>query len=235
MAVKNPQFEINVRKNTNENAPGYGKFYPKAKEKQTISLRGLTNHMASHNCIYGRDVIEGVLTKMASCIIELLSQGNPVKIDGLGTFVPTVESTKEGITKEALLEGKWNASTYVKAIHIRFRPEGAGDDDITSRRFKEQCALTTYGVEEKVDLTPDETDPKKKQYIKRITPLDDWILQQKTASGNNAPNGGGAGGTDNTGGGSSNTGGGSDNTGGGSDNGGGDDNGGDGTGGLDKD
>ena len=35
---------------------------------------------------------------MSSCITELLSQGNPVKIDGLGTFVPTVESTKEGIT-----------------------------------------------------------------------------------------------------------------------------------------
>ncbi len=82
---------------------------------------------------------------MSSCITELLSQGNPVKIDGLGTFVPTVESTKEGITRAALLEGKWNASTYVKAIHIRFRPEGTGDDDITSRRFKEQCALSTYG------------------------------------------------------------------------------------------
>jgi len=96
---------------------------------------------------------------MSSCITELLSQGNPVKIDGLGTFVPTVESTKEGISKAELLEGKWNASTYVKAIHIRIRPEGTGDDDITSRRFKEQCALSTYGVEEKIDLTPEESDP----------------------------------------------------------------------------
>ena len=178
MEVKNPQFEINVRKNTNANNPGYGKYYPKAKEKQTISLRGLTNHMAGHNCIYGRDVIEGVLTKMSSCITELLSQGNPVKIDGLGTFVPTVESTKQGITKADLLAGKWNASTYVKAIHIRFRPEGSGDDDITSRSFKEQCALSTYGVEEKIDLTPEEQDPTKKQYIKRVTPLEDWILEQ---------------------------------------------------------
>ena len=49
MAVKNPQFEINIRKNTNANNPGYGKYYPKAVEKQTISLRGLCNHMAEHN------------------------------------------------------------------------------------------------------------------------------------------------------------------------------------------
>ena len=42
------------------------------------------------------------MLKMSSCINELLSQGNPIKIDGLGTFVPTVESTKEGITRAAL-------------------------------------------------------------------------------------------------------------------------------------
>ena len=181
MAVKNPQFEINVRKNTNSNNPGYGKYYPKAKEKKTISQRGLINHMAGHNCIYGSDVIDGVIQKLKSCLVELLSQGNPVKIDGLGTFVPTVESTKDGITKADLLAGKWNASTYVKAIHIRFRPEGSGDDNITSRSFKDQCALSTYGVEEKVDLTPQEEDPKKKVFIKKVTPLEDWIVEQSAA------------------------------------------------------
>ena len=180
MAVKNPQFEINIRKNTNANNPGYGKYYPKAVEKETISLRGLCNHMAEHNSIYGRDIIQGVLMKMSSCISELLSQGNPIKIDGLGTFVPTVESTKEGITRAALLEGKWNANTYVKGVRIRFRPEGVSDDDITSRTFKDLCSLSTYGVEEKIDLTPEETDPSKKKYIKKVTPLDDWILEQQT-------------------------------------------------------
>ena len=179
MAVKNPQFEINIRKNTNANNPGYGKYYPKAVEKQTISLRGLCNHMAEHNSIYGRDIIQGVLMKMSSCISELLSQGNPIKIDGLGTFVPTVESTKEGITRAALLEGKWNANTYVKGVHIRFRPEGVSDDDITSRTFKDLCSLSTYGVEEKIDLTPEESDPSKKKFIKKVTPLEDWIAEQK--------------------------------------------------------
>ena len=61
MAVKNPQFELNLRKNTNANNPGYGKYYPKAKEKKTISQLGLVNHMAGHNCIYGSDVIGGVI------------------------------------------------------------------------------------------------------------------------------------------------------------------------------
>ena len=181
--VQNPQFLINIRKNINANNPGYGKYYPKAVEKETITLRGLAKHMAEHQCVYSRDIIEGVLTKMASCMIELISQGNPIKIDGLGIFWPTVESTKEGITRAALLEGKWNANTYVKGIHIRVRPEGNADDRITSRTFKDQCALATYGVEEKVDLTPEEQDPTKKVYIKKVTPLDDWITEQTAAQG----------------------------------------------------
>ena len=178
MAVQTPQFLINIRKNDNANSPAYGKYYPKAVEKETISLRGLCKHMAEHNSIYGRDVIEGVLTKMVSCMTHLIAEGNPIKLDGLGIFWPTVESTKNGITKPDILAGKWNASTYVKAIHIRFRPEGTSEDDITSRSFKDQCALTTYGVEEKFDLTPEEQDPSKKKYGKKVTPLQDWIAEQ---------------------------------------------------------
>ena len=74
MAVKNPQFGINLRKNDNQYNAGYGQYYPKAQERETISLDGLTKHMADHNSIYGDDVIGGVLKKMSSCIIELLSQ-----------------------------------------------------------------------------------------------------------------------------------------------------------------
>ena len=105
--VQNPQFLINIRKNINANNPGYGKYYPKAVEKETITLRGLAKHMS-------------------------------------------------------------------------FKPEGSAEDKITSVAFKDLCALSTYGVEEKVDLTPEETDPSKKQYIKKVTPLEDCILEQTT-------------------------------------------------------
>ena len=181
MAVNNPQFLLNLRMNDDRFKKSYGKYYPKAVEKKTISTRGLCNHMSNHNSIYGQDVTEGVVKKLSECLIELVSQGNPVKIDGLGTFEPTVESVNGGITKADILAGKWNASQYVKGIHIRFIPEGGADDKITSRVFKDKCALATYGVEEKIDLTPEETDPKKKQIIKKVTPLADWIAEQQKA------------------------------------------------------
>ena len=182
MSVKNPQFGINLRKNDNQYNPGYGQYYPKAQERETISLAGLIKHMADHNSIYGEDVIEGVLKKMRGCIIELLSQGNSVKIDGLGTFVPTVQATKNGISKADILAGKWNASTYIKGIHIRFLPEGAGDKDITSRVFKGMCSLSTYGVEEKIVISGTGTQADPYVYGKRVTPLNDWIELQQSAN-----------------------------------------------------
>ena len=105
-----------------------------------------------------------------------------MKIDGLGTFMPTIEAEKNGISREELLAGKWNASVYIKGVHIRFIPEGTGEANITSRVFKSKCALATYGVEEKIDLTPSETNPKNKKYGKKVTPLADWILQQQSAT-----------------------------------------------------
>ena len=60
------KFLINIRKNINANNPGYGKYYPKAVEKETITLRGLAKHMSEHQCVYSRDIIEGVLIKMVT-------------------------------------------------------------------------------------------------------------------------------------------------------------------------
>ena len=78
--------------------------------------------------------------------------------------------------------GKWNASTYIRGIHIRFLPEGAGDKDITSRVFKGKCALATYGVEEKIVISGTGTTQDPYVYGKRVTPLSDWIAQQSATT-----------------------------------------------------
>ena len=179
MAVKNPQFGINLRKNDNQQNAGYGKYYPKALEKETISLEGLTKHMAEHNSIYGDDVIGGVLKKMSGCIIELLSQGNPVKIDKLGTFMPTVEATKNGITKAEILAGKWNASQYINGIHIRFIPENSKGEEITSRKFADQCVFNVVGITKITKVT---VNGKEKRY-NELQSLEKWRKDNTPAPG----------------------------------------------------
>ena len=178
--ILNPQFPVVLRQNRNTYSSAYGKYYAERSQVKTISLRGLCEHMSGHQSIYSRDVIEGVLTKMASCMIELLSQGNPIKLDGLGTFEPVIETNKGGISAAELKAGQYNPQTLIKGVHIRFLPEGSDNDKITSVSFKAQCDFTTLGVLEPIDLTPEETVPAKKKWGYKTVPLDVWVSEQNT-------------------------------------------------------
>ena len=119
--------------------------------------------MSEHNSIYGLHVIEGVLNKMAGCIIELVSVKSCVKIDGLGTFVPTVESTKNGIRVRTSSPRKWNASTYVKAT-IRFVPEGTGMMTLLGN-FLTSVRSPPTGSRKRSTWTPEEFDKSKKVFV----------------------------------------------------------------------
>ena len=118
-----------------ETSPSYGKWYPRAVRRDTLSLRGLADHIADHGSIYTRDVVLGVLTKFTSCLTELVSQGTGVKLDGLGTFYPTLEA------KGAESPVGYDVNAHVKGVHIRFLPESADLDNITSREFAKKCIL----------------------------------------------------------------------------------------------
>ena len=173
---------INLRQNTNDDSTAYGKYFAEVERKEPINLKGFCRHMTEHGKIASYQMCELVVKQVVECLKELLSQGQPVKIDGLGTFMPTVEATKNGISKDELIAGKWNASTYIRGIHIRFLPEGAGDKDITSRVFKGKCALATYGIEEKIVISGTGTTQDPYVYGKRVTPLSDWIAQQSATT-----------------------------------------------------
>ena len=100
----------------------------------------MAKHIADHNSIYGRDVITGVLTKLSECVIELVAMGQPVKLDGLGTFYPTAKNVKGGLNSIADAK-KIAPALQVEGIHVRFEPEGSQLDDITSKKMKERCSL----------------------------------------------------------------------------------------------
>ena len=54
-----------------------------------------------------------------------------VKIEGLGTFYCTLENQKKG----ALKKEDFNVNKHLKALHIRFLPEQAAEENISSREF----------------------------------------------------------------------------------------------------
>ncbi len=120
-----------VKQNQNAYSAAFGKWYAQIKNLETLNTRKLANHISEHGSIYTPDVVYGVLEKFRSCLLEMLLNSKKVKIEGLGTFYCTLENQKKG----ALKKEDFNVNKHLKALHIRFLPEQAAEENISSREF----------------------------------------------------------------------------------------------------
>ena len=120
-----------VKQNKNTFSAAFGKWYAQIKNLETLNTRKLANHISEHGSIYTPDVVYGVLEKFRSCLLEMLLNSKKVKIEGLGTFYCTLENQKKGASKKE----DYNPNKHMKALHIRFLPEQAAEENISSREF----------------------------------------------------------------------------------------------------
>ena len=228
MAKNTIAMEVNLRKNENQQNAGYGKYYFEVARKPTLSLKGFAKHMSDHGCIYGSDIIEGVLKKITQCLPELIAQGIPVQLEPLGTFSPSLKNKKAGLTLSQLLAGNWDINQQVEGVKFNFLPYSVADENLTSRKFKEEwCTLELTDV---VKSRKETVDGKEKRFVEK-TPWETWVHDQSGGnnggtSGTGTINTGGDNGGGSTGGSTGGDNGGGTNTGGGDDNGGGDNGGG---------
>ena len=109
----------------------YGKWYARLKSIETLSMTKLAKHIAEHGSVFTEDVVEGVMKKFKTCLLEMLLESKKVKIQGLGTFYLTCECQKGGADKEQ----DFNVNQHLKALHIRFLPDQTAEDNISSREF----------------------------------------------------------------------------------------------------
>lgn len=207
MSAEKISLGINLRLNKNDKTTAFGKYYPEVDVQKTLSLRGFAKHMTDHGCSFGRDVIESVLFKITECLPELVSQGVPVQLGGLGIFYPTAEAKPNaGIASIADMEGL-DPNDIVQGIHIRFLPDSSKLDNLCGPAFKKACSLELRNI---ID-TQEVTVKGKVRKVQTLMPIASAIAI--TRSGDTGTATGSTGGSANTGGGS-NTGG---NTGGGGD------------------
>ncbi len=61
----------------------------------------------------------------------MLLESKKVKVAGLGTFYLTCECVKGGANSEA----EFNVKEHLNALHIRFLPDQAQEDNLSSREF----------------------------------------------------------------------------------------------------
>lgn len=164
MATRKISMLYDLKQLNNANNNAHLLWFPKAKVTSVLSLRGLAEHITNHGTVWTNDIVEGVLTKFSNCLVELIAQGVAVKLDGLGKFYPSFEA------KGAESPVGYNIDDYLKGVHVRFRPEGVAEENITSRVMKGKCMYSQNMIFDKngmpkkivdgqlVDYTSDDDD-----------------------------------------------------------------------------
>jgi hypothetical protein len=194
MEKENIAFLVNLRKNIVEGSKMEGRYYPEAESKEALTTKGFARHVADHGGMVTYEFMQLVLASIVKCLKEMMSHVQPVKLDGLGTFRPTVTSTPGGAAsiEEALRVG---VNNLVQGVNFVFIPENAQGEEITSKKFKDQCSLQFAYL---VETVKKKINGKEKSYTLR-TPLSAWdIIQDEdptSGSGSESGNGSGTGGS----------------------------------------
>jgi nucleoid DNA-binding protein len=189
MATQKIAMGINLRKNKNERSAGYGKYYPTVDRQSTLSLRGFCDHMVSHGSAFKRNVIEGVLKEIVDHLPELVAQGVPVQLEGLGTFYPTAQVVKgAGIASVAEMVGL-SPNDVVKAIHIRFLPDSTKLDNLCGPAFKNACTLEFRNIIDTKEVTIDG----KPRTVQILTPIATAVADYMAGQEGNGGSGNGSG------------------------------------------
>ncbi len=171
--VNSIELRVNLRANNNEKSDQFGRLYAELQRNRTLSLRGLAKHISDHGSIYTIDIVYGVLAKLCQCIPELLAQGQPVKLDGLGTFYPTAKNEHGGLES---VEAAKNLTPEqaVEGVRVRFLPDGTKLDDMTSKAFKDRCSLVWGNL---IEITGYKDAQKKTGPIYKLTPISNPIVE----------------------------------------------------------
>ena len=209
MAKQKIAMGINLRMNKNERNAGYGKYYPVVDRQATLSLRGFCDHMVTHGSVYKRNVIEGVLKEIIDHLPELVAQGVPVQLDGLGIFYPTAQVVKGAAVESIAAMDGLNPNTIVQGIHLRFKPDATKLDNLSGPAFKDACSLELRNIVDTEAVTVNG----KTRKVQTLVPIESAVAKYKAehpelytnTAGNDSSNSGGSNGSSQNGGSQSGT------------------------------
>ena len=202
MARSDIPMVINLRQNKNDESSAYGKYFAEVDSKEPLNLKGLAAHMAEHNKVSTHEMIVLVLGEMVKCMVHLLKEGQPVKLDGFGTFSPSVDG--QGLGKASVEEAvAAGAENLINGIKIVFVPENTKGEKLTSRALKEDCIFTFGYLVESVKRT---VNGKERRFQNKtplsyvLAPTGDGGTSGGGTTGGGTTPGGNTGGNDNPGG-----------------------------------
>lgn len=172
MARNQIQIRLGMRKNLNTKSAAYGKYYPEVIHPEALTTRGLLEHIMSHGLGYPRAIVQGVLTQLSECLVELMIQGQPVKLDGFGTF--KLNAIADGAMVPEDLEGMHqplDARSMVRGLKLVVIPDNSELDKLTSTANLDKASLTIDSVLESKTRT--NSKGKTEKYMS-VTDLETW-------------------------------------------------------------
>ena len=121
----------------NEQRQQVQKTYGKIIYRGTLSLNDMAEHIMKHGSVYTEDVVIGVITKLKSCLQEMLADGYKVKLDGIGTLYPVCSSEGVADAKD------YSASENVTRVGIAFLADQSRKSMYKARSMREAVNLST--------------------------------------------------------------------------------------------
>ena len=172
-----------LQQNKNPKSASKDKWFAYPEIQETVDLDKLANHMSSHNTVYSKGVIKGMLTDMVGCIKELLLEGKNVKIADLAIFSIGIKNKKGGAESQDVFK----VSKHIQSVKLRARATG----DLIAKSLSLEASLKKVKDGQDNSLTPDPDGS--------LTPNPSPNGEGSENSGSNT--GGNTGGNDNGGGG----------------------------------
>ena len=113
------------------------KTYGKIIYRKTLSLDDMAEHIMKHGSVYTEDVVIGVITKLKTCLQEMLADGYKVKLDGIGTLYPVCSSEGVADAKD------YSASENVTRVGISFLADQSKKSLFKARAMRNDVSLST--------------------------------------------------------------------------------------------
>ena len=108
------------------------KAYAKNQVTKVMSFDEFVAHISSHNGVFSRGTVKGVVSDTCSCLVEQLLGGNKVQFGELGTFGLSIQSDPADSMAEFTAKN-------IKEVNIVFTP----GPDFENLRSKAEFKLVT--------------------------------------------------------------------------------------------
>ena len=113
------------------------KTYGKIIYRGTLSLSDMAEHIMKHGSVYTEDVVIGVITKLKTCMQEMLADGYKVKLDGIGTLYPVLSSKGVDNAKD------FSANEAVTRLGISFLADQSKKSVYKASAMRQGSTLST--------------------------------------------------------------------------------------------